>query len=56
MRSNRLIADGYQQLALTQAAGESGNSVITSMVVTAPTIKAKPKAIRAKRLFMVVMM
>jgi hypothetical protein len=38
----------YQQLPLTQAAAESGNSVITSTVVAAPTIKAKPKAIRTK--------
>jgi hypothetical protein len=53
-RGNRLIANGYQQLPLTQAAAESGNSVITSMVVAAPTTKAKVKTVRAKILFMVV--
>jgi hypothetical protein len=49
-----LFTNGYQQLALAQAAAESVNSVITSTVVPALTISAKPKTIRAKSLFMVV--
>jgi hypothetical protein len=44
----------HQQLALTQAAAESGNSVITSTVVAAPMTKAKPKTISAESLFMAV--
>ena len=40
--------------AVATAAVESGDSVITSTVVPAPTTKVKPKTTRTKSLFMAV--
>jgi hypothetical protein len=55
--SKRLLQPShrYQQLALTQAAAESGNSVITSIVVVGPATKAKPKTTMAKSFLFIVL-
>jgi len=43
-RGNRLIADGYQQLPLTQAAGESENSALFE--TDPPDLNAGAKLLR----------